>query len=1001
MSHIFISYSRNDIDFAGRIVNALAENKLDTWIDWKSIPKGEDWEQEIYRGIEEADAFLFLISLDSVKSEMCNKEIAHAVKNGKRILPIFISSADVSEVNKGFREAKSREEMSRRNYLFCRDGLDDFTKAIEEIRNTIHTDYEWLKYHTKLQVKALDWERRKDDSRLLRGKELQEAEQQLASAGSKKDPQPTDLQRQFVSNSRRAEQNRQKTITRIAVSTLIIFCLLCITAIAGGGIAYIKNQTAATAQVEVTEQKKIADTRQLATIANNLSLDDGHTAILSGLLAVEAARRYPELASDQAMYRFLSMAALPIASEKFNDSVTSVNFSSDGKLAVAASLDGTIRIWDAETGNKLTKLNLNLISFYSQAKFSPDRNRLAATDCVKYETTAKGYPNCTQVVVRVFDTTNWQEISRITYEYSIQSFAFSPDSTRIVTGGNDGVVRIWDVTSGKEIAHTSKSDYGINTVEFSPDGNLVVSDFSSKLAVVWNSNTGQEISQIEYGDEVTDVTFSPKGNWVASSSYDGTVKIWATSTGSLITNITLDKSAAFSISFSSDGKWLVSNDNDDTIRVWDISTGQELLKITGNSGSTSVSFSPDNKWIISASDNMAHVWDVASGHEIARMYNDARVGFIAFSPDGKKVITGSDDGTARVWDINTYQDISHMEYKQGVSSVAFSPDGKWVVSGSWDGTTTVWDSHNGQEISHISVDGLVQSVAFSADGKWIAQAACEGRSENIVACGKPVIRIWEANTGQEIYQVQPEFGVVAVKFMPDGKRIIIADDHAQIQLLDLKTGNVIATFHPDLTGAEKHGRAGISTGPIDVDPLGRWVAAGGVNSVQVWDLNSTQQIYRIPRDDFSSVAFSWDGKWLVSASSDIRILNAETGEEVQRIQIDPTIGNVSSMVYSPDGNWLAGVTGAMIRIWKISTGNELVQINSTQAIYSIAFSPDGEWITSGGYDNIARVSFWKIDDIITEVCKRLPRNLTLEEWKQYFGDEPYRPTCSNLPIPTK
>ena len=60
MSHIFISYSRKDVDFAQKIVDALADNKLDTWIDWKSIPKGEDWEQEIYHGIEEADAFLIL-----------------------------------------------------------------------------------------------------------------------------------------------------------------------------------------------------------------------------------------------------------------------------------------------------------------------------------------------------------------------------------------------------------------------------------------------------------------------------------------------------------------------------------------------------------------------------------------------------------------------------------------------------------------------------------------------------------------------------------------------------------------------------------------------------------------------------------------------------------------------------------------------------------------------------------------------------------------------------
>ena len=59
MSHIFISYSRKDLTFAQKIVDALAAYDLDTWIDWKSIPKGEDWEQEIYHGIKEADAFLY------------------------------------------------------------------------------------------------------------------------------------------------------------------------------------------------------------------------------------------------------------------------------------------------------------------------------------------------------------------------------------------------------------------------------------------------------------------------------------------------------------------------------------------------------------------------------------------------------------------------------------------------------------------------------------------------------------------------------------------------------------------------------------------------------------------------------------------------------------------------------------------------------------------------------------------------------------------------------
>ena len=168
MSHIFISYSRKDLELAQRIVTALAENDLDTWVDWKSIPKGEDWWEHIENGIEEADAFLFLVSPDSAASKVCSDEIDHAVKNGKRILPVIL------------RDTKdTHPEISKRNWIFCREGQDDFNQSIAEIHETIHTDYEWLQYHRSLQVKALAWQETQDKSRLLRGKELAEAEERL------------------------------------------------------------------------------------------------------------------------------------------------------------------------------------------------------------------------------------------------------------------------------------------------------------------------------------------------------------------------------------------------------------------------------------------------------------------------------------------------------------------------------------------------------------------------------------------------------------------------------------------------------------------------------------------------------------------------------------------------------------------------------------------------------------------------------------------------------
>ena len=216
MSHIFISYSRKDLAIAERIIDALAKDDLEPWIDWKSIPKGETFEGEIQQGIEKAEIFLFLVSPDSVQSEWCNKEIAHAVLNGKRILPIVIRDADSKIIH---------PEISMRNWIFCRDGQDDFNKAIEETRKTIHTDYEWLKYHTELQVKALKWEQKKDNSRLLRGKELQDAEQQFAKVNNDTEPSPTKLQKLYLTSSKEYKKKVKKQIIIISAVVLLVIAV--------------------------------------------------------------------------------------------------------------------------------------------------------------------------------------------------------------------------------------------------------------------------------------------------------------------------------------------------------------------------------------------------------------------------------------------------------------------------------------------------------------------------------------------------------------------------------------------------------------------------------------------------------------------------------------------------------------------------------------------------------------------------------------------------------
>jgi len=217
MSHIFISYSRRDLDFVQQIVDALAASEVEAWVDWKSIPKGEDWEQEIYRGIEAADAFLFLISPDSIQSKMCNKEVLNAMQNRKRILPILIRDTRTDE----FLDASARAEIKRLNWVYCRKDLDNFADAVDKVRETIRTDYEWVRFHTNLQTKALAWERTQHEkSRLLRGRELTEAQQQIARAGQTKEPPLTDIQKQYLQRSEQVARSQRRLPLTVALSLI-------------------------------------------------------------------------------------------------------------------------------------------------------------------------------------------------------------------------------------------------------------------------------------------------------------------------------------------------------------------------------------------------------------------------------------------------------------------------------------------------------------------------------------------------------------------------------------------------------------------------------------------------------------------------------------------------------------------------------------------------------------------------------------------------------------
>jgi hypothetical protein len=172
MSDAFISYARVDVEFVRKINEELVAMKRETWVDWLAIPPTAEWMEEVFAGIEAADNFIFIISPESVGSATCRKEVARAVASNKRLIPIVHRDADSSQIP---------EELARINFIFCRES-DDFRSSLSLLVEALDTDLTWKRSHTRFLLRARDWETHsRDASFLLRGKELEQAEQWAAS----------------------------------------------------------------------------------------------------------------------------------------------------------------------------------------------------------------------------------------------------------------------------------------------------------------------------------------------------------------------------------------------------------------------------------------------------------------------------------------------------------------------------------------------------------------------------------------------------------------------------------------------------------------------------------------------------------------------------------------------------------------------------------------------------------------------------------------------------
>jgi WD40 repeat protein len=907
VADLFVSYSRADADAVRRLCEALVAHKREVWVDWRDIPPTAQWREEIRAAIDAASAVVFVLSPAWVASAECRRELDHAAAQGKRLIPVVLQKPDMAAVPSALAEL---------NWIFLH--ADDLEACVRQLLRAVDTDLDWSRAHAELLRRATAWQAgERDPGKLLRGRDLAEAERWLATDTTA--PKPVAVQSAYVLASRSAAVRGQRHRVALAIGVAVVAVGLSIWAFFERQVAQRRYQEALS--------------RQLTIESNTVRNAQPDRLVLGVQLAAEAMRRVPSPEADDALRAGLRLLPrLRWEAQVPTRTGIGVAFTPDG--AHVATADA---VWAAATGERAVEFGHE--GRTTHFAMSPDGRLVARIGGQR---------------LQLWDRAAGRQVTRQAPERRIPfaALAFSRDGRRLAAADMQHTVHVWDTAEGalgQSLPAPEALSGPVRGIAFGPDGGVIAVARRQRIER-WETSSWKrfEPALTLEGGAVAAIDYAADGRLAAVTSSGEIVVHARDGTPGAPFRLPAELGRPESLRFSPDGRYIGVTAKDGA-QVIDAENGKALVR---SALGEALVFAPDAARVaVGGKDRTARVLDLAEGRELARMVHGAGVAALAFSPDGATLASLSDDGALRLWEAQSAFPMAALRGETG----AFIDGGHHLLARGERAASELW-SRDSRRTLRLPQDESPRQTFLSADGTRLMSVIGDAllawplpdAGEPVRMAHAPAID-WDAMRRRDVderggslrpvtsrHAMLREAGSVEIAAMsPDARRVLTTRIDEIARLWDTRTGGLVAEIpYTVQTGAAFSGD-------------GTRIAVVAAPGVLVLDAASGRALSSIPMTGrVGTVLLSHDGRRLVALHDEgASLLDVDTAGALAAIK------GVRQVHFAPGGRSLVTEAGNEAQWLDAATGKVLAAVKCQCRIRDTVFAAEGRLAAIVADDN--------------------------------------------------